>query len=738
MKHFFLIGIFLFIFAQLPGQESTIKPEVLKPAYFEKTDPLKKLQSPPPNKYISTKDIWNLTETEIHGFENRAPFIVDPVLQNFNGTGDPARVLIRENVMSNPGYGVPPDPQGAVGPDHYFLSINVSFSVLDKSGKTLYGPVENMTLWQNFPHINMTHGDPITIYDQHANRWLTSVMASINGGPIYYELIAVSETADPLGSWYTYAYELEGLPDYPKFGLWHNGYYWAGNIYNLQTNDWIGAAAFVMDREAMLSGDPDAMMLRFQTTPSNNMMQGPFSFLPSNINGEFQSTSIPNYFLYVKDDTWGFQNDHISIWECIVDWEDTASCSFTETAQLQTESFDANFNNFTYITQPNSSYNLQSLGNRLMYRLEFRHFDDYDVMVTNHTVDCDATDHAGVRWYEFRNYGDAWMIYQQGTYAPDSDHRWMGSMSVDQEGNIALGYSVSSSSTHPSVRATGRRAGDTLGIMTVPEFSIMEGEGSQTWLSNRWGDYTCMSLDPVDQSSFWYINQYYPYDHDYKWNMALGGFYFSNDSGMHTQVDPDTLFFLTAQQMSEGLDLQLSNPNSLNASVIYNDPYGSVWGSNISWFVNTYLQAPYFINAADTHVFNIRAATTDQSIRGQFFYDTMQIITSLDTHNVVLAFADSLVVSTRENDISSVSDLKVFPNPARGKLNISFSLMGNSEAQVSISDLQGQKIKDISSGMLMPGEHDFQVDINEGFVRGVYIVLVRTPKSILSEKVIVL
>lgn len=708
----------------------------MKPKYFEKTAPLGELSSPPANKYVNTKEIWNLTDPDIQEIENPRSFLTDPALQKTYGTSNPARMLIQENVFTNPGYSIPPDPQGAAGRDHYFLSVNVSYSVLDKSGKTLYGPVENMTLWQNFPLINTTYGDPITVYDHIADRWLTSTMAAIDGGPVYYELIAISETSDPLGSWYAYAYELEALPDYPKFGLWHNGYYWAGNMYNLETSEWIGAAAFVIDREAMLLGDPDTRMLRFQTTPGGYMMHDAFSFLPSNLTGDIENENLPNYFMYVKDDAWGFQDDFLSIWECMVDWEDTASCSFMEVSQLLPEPFDANYNNFTYITQPNPNYKLQSLGNRLMYKLEFRHFDGYDVMVTNHTVDCDATDHAGIRWYELRNDGTGWTIYQQGTYAPDADHRWMGSMSVDGEGNIALGYNVSGVSTYPSVRATGRLAGDAPGIMTVPEFSIMEGGGSQTWVSNRWGDYSCMSLDPVDQSTFWYVNQFYPYDHNYKWNIALGGFYLSNDSGMHTMIDPDTLFFTTQQQMSQGLDLLVIDTNDLNASILSNEPSGTVWGSEVNWFVNSPMQAPYFINAADTHVFSIRAMINDQIIANQYYYDTMHIVTSLDTHNVIIAFMDSLFVSLAENE--GIADLKIFPNPITDKVNISLTIHERSEVNVTIRNLQGQSIMEKELGMRFPGNHHTQIDLNNRIPRGVYFVVVQTSKSTLVKKIVVL
>ena len=631
-----------------------IRPTVHKAVFYCKTPSLKDM-SPPARKYYSAKEMWNILESDMPEILNPLPFLSDPVVQNFNGNGVPARVLISRHAMDNADFGVPPDTQGDVGPDHYFHSVNISFVILDKSGHKIYGPVPNMTLWQSFPFINTTHGDPITIYDHLADRWLTSVMASENGGPVYYELIAISETPDPLGPWFAYAFQLEGLPDYPKFGLWHNAYYWTGLMYDLVNNEMIGAAAFALERDKMILGDPEARMLRFQTQPSGGFfLEDPFSFLPSNLTGEPLDPSLPNYFMYFKDDTWGFPNDFLSIWECFVDWADTSNCSFSEVLQLPTEPFDANFDNFTYITQPGTDYKLQSLGNRLMNRLDFRHFSDYNVMVTNHSVDCDGTNHAGVRWYELRDYGSGWNIYQQGTYAPDENHRWMGSISIDNEGNIALGYSVSGDSTYPAVRATGRREGDTPGIMTIPEFSIMEGGGSQTNSSGRWGDYSCMSLDPIDQNTFWYVNEYYQTSNPYNWKSAIGGFYLVSDSGLHTIVEPDTIFFSSAQQMNEGIDLNIINPNSMNASILYNDPYGSFSGIDIDWFVNNPIPAPYFINAGDTFELNVVSVYSDNIMAGDYHYDTLLLVTSLDTHHVILAFADSLLV---ERSLSSTVKL---------------------------------------------------------------------------------
>ncbi|MFC2107516.1 T9SS type A sorting domain-containing protein [Bacteroidota bacterium] len=734
----FLLCIILPVFILAQSQKS-IKPSYQKPVFFEKTLPLKDLQDPV-NKYKSSKEIENLLEFEFPETDNYYKYINDPVLQNYNGNGAPAKVLIATHAMNNSDYGIPPDTQGDVGIDYYFHSVNLSFVVLDKAGNTVYGPKKNMILWQNFPNINTTHGDPITIYDHLADRWITSVMASENGGPVYYELIAVSETTDPLGAWYTYAYELDGLPDYPKFGLWHNAYYWAANVFNLSTNEWIGAAAFAMERDKMLVGDPDAMMLRFQTQPgSGGFYKDPFSFLPTNLLGEVQATDLPNYFMYFKDNAWGFPNDFLSLWECNIDWNDTSNCSFNEVAQLQTEPFDSNVDNFSFITQPDPAYNLQSLCNRLMFRLDFRHFEDYNSMVTNHTVDCDGTDHAGVRWYELRDYGSGWSIYQQGTYAPDGDHRWMGSASIDSEGNIALGYSVSGDTTYPSVRVTGRRVGDSLGIMTIPEFSIMEGGGSQTNSSGRWGDYSCMSSDPVDDFTFWYVNEYYAYTNAYNWKSALGGFYFTSDSGMHTLIKPDTLFFSNSQQINQGIDLNILNLNPLNAAVLYNDPIGTFSNIDVNWYVYNPIPSPYFINSYDTLTLKVRTDYTDNYLIGDYHYDTMLLITSLDTHNIIIAFADSLLTSIDDHDFPGIIDFRIQPNPCRDNLNISFSNWQDEHIIIELSSIRGKLADRIVDRSFNSGKHTINYKLSgSGIIQGIYFITLRTETDLKTRKILVL
>ena len=124
------------------------------------------------------------------------------------------------------------------------------------------------------------------------------------------------------------------------------------------------------------------------------------------------------------------------------------------------------------VTPVNDATTLDAIADRLMYRLQYRNFGGYQTLVSNHTVDV-GSDHAGIHWFELRKTGaGAWSMHQQGVYAPDEHHRWMGSLAMDHNGDIALGYSVSSSSVYPSIRYTGRLAGDPLGEMAQGEAVI--------------------------------------------------------------------------------------------------------------------------------------------------------------------------------------------------------------------------------------------------------------------------
>lgn len=428
---------------------------------------------------------------------------------------------------------LPPDTVGVIGPNHFVQMTNLSFAVYDRSGGVLYGPVNSNTLWNPLGGVCATNndGDPIVLYDQAADRWLASQFALPNypRGP-FYQCIAVSQTGDPTGAWHLYTYLISNtqLNDYPKFGVWPDGYYMSINQYKCKVIGctWAGQGVVAFERDKMLSGDSTARMLSFDLFSTDSNLGG---MLPADWDGVIPPpTGAPNNFVQLDDDSWGYSPDQLQIWNFHVDWSNTANSSFSLAQTIPTANFDSNLCGYARncIPQP-SGVKVDALSDRLMYRLQYRNFGSDQapdqVLVTNHTVDV-GSNHAGVRWYDLRNTGSGWSVKQQGTYAPDSDHRWMGSVAMNGAGDIGLGYSIASTTTYPSIRFTGRLNSDTLGQMTQGEGTIVNGGGSQSHSTGRWGDYSTMSVDPVDDCTFWYTQEYYSVNSSAGWKTRIGSF----------------------------------------------------------------------------------------------------------------------------------------------------------------------------------------------------------------------
>jgi Big-like domain-containing protein len=422
-------------------------------------------------------------------------------LQNFEGIGNVNAVL-------------PPDTTGDIGLNHYVQMVNLSLAMWDRNGTLVYGPVDIRTLWQGFggPCQTRNDGDPIVQYDHLADRWMLSQFALPNfpNGP-FYQCIAVSETGDPTGAYYRYEFQISNtkLNDYPKFGVWPDGYYMSINQYtcNIVFCNWAGQGAVVFEREAMLQGLP-ARRVYFDLAGVDPNLGG---MLPADLDGPtLPAAGAANLFCQIDDNGWGYSGDQLQCWRFQTNWTNPLSSTFTFDAAHPTAAFDADMCNYSRncIPQPGGT-NVDAISDRLMYRLQYRNFGTHETLVANHTVDATGTDRGGVRWYELRNSGGGWSIFQQGTFSPDSHHRWMGSIAMNGLGDMALGYSVSSAAVYPSIRVTGRLDGDAMSQMTQGELSLMNGTGYQTHSSGRWGDYSTMSVDPADDCMFWYTQEYY-------------------------------------------------------------------------------------------------------------------------------------------------------------------------------------------------------------------------------------
>jgi hypothetical protein len=385
----------------------------------------------------------------------------------------------------------------------------------------ILGPLANSSVWYGMPN-NANSGDAIILYDEQANRWLFSQFSLPNGSSTapFYQMIAVSQTSDPTGSWYRYQYEFNEMPDYPKFGVWPDAYYMSANLF---TGGWVGNGAYCYDRTAMLNGNPDATRVSF-TMPGGS--EGFISLLPADCDGTFPPLGTPNFFTYIRTD--GTQR--LGVIEFHVDWGTPSSSTFGNTLYLNVNPF-ASLGWGSGIPQKGSPQLLETLGDRLMYRLQYRKFNGYSSMVLNHSVNAGAGI-AGIRWYELRNTGTAWSIYQQATYAPnDGNSRWMGSIAQDTAGTISVGYSVSSANIYPAIRYTGRFKTDPLNQMTIAEKTIINGGGSQTGIwsgRSRWGDYSGMSVDPSNPTTFWYTTEYYATTSSSTWQTRIASFSFDN------------------------------------------------------------------------------------------------------------------------------------------------------------------------------------------------------------------
>jgi len=262
--------------------------------------------------------------------------------------------------------------------------------------------------------------------------------------------------------------------------------------------------------------------------------------LPPDVDGEEDpSDTAPAPVVGTMDQgaQYGAPFDALNIYELSVLWNDQPIASLNLAAQLPVAEFDSTFPCTDTITPPPASQtrscipqpgttrkiDVLSYRQRPTFRLAYRNFGPYETMVTNQSVQA-RPGIAGVRWYEIRRINGQYVLYQQGTYSPDDVNRWMGSIAMDRRGNIAVGYSVGNSTVFPGIRYTGRLKGDPLGQMTLGEASIIEGSGSQLSRGSRWGDYTAMTVDPADDCTFWYVNEYYKTTSVNLWSTRIGNF----------------------------------------------------------------------------------------------------------------------------------------------------------------------------------------------------------------------
>lgn len=388
----------------------------------------------------------------------------------------------------------PPDTVGAAGTTQFVQWVNTSFAVFDKgSGAALYGPVPGSTLWRGFGGKCETSndGDPVVLFDRVAQRWIMSQF-SVRTTP-YLQCIAVSTTADATGSYARYAYQFNDLNDYGKFGIWGDGYY--STYYLFKGNNFVGTRACGFNRAAMLTAVPAAMVCF-------DIPRAHVGVLPADAEGStLPASSQPALFV-------GLSVNALAIWRFKVDWVTPKLSTVTGPDFIPVDRFrQALCGGMTCVPQPSTSQKLDTLGDRLMFRLSYRSFAGTETLVVTHSVmvnDGDGT-RSGVRWYELRSSATQYAVAQSGTLAPPGAWRWMSSAALDKEGNLLVGYSVSSSADFPSARFAGRSPADPSNTLSG-ETPVLAGTRAQA--GNRWGDYTSMTLDPTDDCTFWFTGQH--------------------------------------------------------------------------------------------------------------------------------------------------------------------------------------------------------------------------------------
>jgi hypothetical protein len=439
----------------------------------------------------------------------------DPVAQTrFGRISIPAPINTFAGLdLTNWGAGWPPDTHGAVGPNHYIQAVNSSVAIYDKATGSRLAAFK---LDAFFPAGNAcdtnNQGDPIVLFDQWSGRFMVTDFnwASTNGP--FYECIAVAKTSDPVnGGWWSYAVQVSSsnMGDYPKFGAWHDGIYMGANMFK-RARTYAEARVWAFNRADLISGAP----LR---SVSFSLGSSQFSVFPANagIATALPAAGTPAFFFSNYGTTTA-----LKVWKMTTNWTTPSASTISAVINVPVASYTKPSSK---VPQLGSTVTLDTLGDRIMSAPEYVNIGGTPAIWVNHTVVSGSA--TGIRWYELRNLSGTPSVYQQGTYQPDSNYRWMGSLAVDKQGNMAVGYSVSSSSMYPAIRYAGRLTTDTLGALGQGEATLYAGTGAQTSYS-RWGDYATMTVDPNDGCTFWYSTEFYSATGT-NWQTRIGSFKFA-------------------------------------------------------------------------------------------------------------------------------------------------------------------------------------------------------------------
>jgi hypothetical protein len=371
--------------------------------------------------------------------------------------------------------------------------------------------------WEQYPR------DPVVRYDKQANRWLISGFVSPSSE---YMCIAVSQTPDPTnGQWFLYTFKAEDpishqpfSIDFPKLSVWPDAYY----LSTIASED-LGLDVWALERSKMLEGQT-AGIVRF------HLPKPGIALLPGDPDGPPPPTGSAGWFArQIDGERVGNGADRIEVYRFSVDWGNPGNSSFVEQDILPVNPFDSVLCTNDYfdvcVPQPDTGQTLETLSIMPQWRLQYRNMGEHESLLFNHTIDTDGQGHAGIRWYELRRPPSGnWAVAQQGSHYDPDLHYFMGGISMDGKGNIALGYTASSAEVYPGIRIAHRMAGDAPGSMPGVEYIAEGGAGSQTEDNERWGDYSTMDVDPEDDCTFWYTHEYYQTTSEAGWLTRIVSF----------------------------------------------------------------------------------------------------------------------------------------------------------------------------------------------------------------------
>ncbi len=513
--------------AQTPSADGSSAVKVSDPVVPVISPPLRDI--PPAIRQITQAEIEN-RQLPHPSNPPLGPQRQDDALQTSFGTTQPTPTGVNFDGIGQNGF-APPDTNGRVGPNHFIQWVNTRFAIYSKAGALLFGPAQGNTLFTALggPCATDNEGDPIAQYDLLADRWiLTQFVVNAPVPNVSHQCIAVSVTGDPLGSWYLYDFPTgpTEFVDYPHMGVWPDGYYQTSHVFDFPGNFYLGQGLHVFERLQMLVGGPARSVFV-------NLGAAYGGALPADLDSLTPPPPGSPGFVIAPGSAEldGSAFPMLHIWKAAVTWGPSPTLAVTGPTNLATSPFVGGLCGFfrDCIPEPPPAAAgdyVDAISDRLLYRVAYRNFGSHESLVFNHTVNVAGSgNRAGVRWYELRSPASAPAIFQQGTFAPaDAKNRWMGSIAMDNSGDMALGYSISdATSTFPSISLTGRLSTDAAGTMGS-EILMMSGAGSQIGTFNRWGDYSAMTVDPRDGCTFWYTNQYLPSSGVFNWSTRIASF----------------------------------------------------------------------------------------------------------------------------------------------------------------------------------------------------------------------